>query len=78
MLVAPLSPQNLTTFDLRVGVSGEKASSILRFDLKSKKWSSIEPKGDVPKHRCYHSGIVVGKEIWIYGGKATNFHLNTS
>ncbi|XP_076914466.1 uncharacterized protein LOC143573485 [Bidens hawaiensis] len=54
------------------GGSGEGDANYLNdlhiLDLKTMKWSSPEPKGDVPMPRDSHIAVSVDNKIFIYGG----------
>ncbi|MFS7954148.1 putative galactose oxidase/kelch, beta-propeller, kelch-type beta propeller [Helianthus anomalus] len=54
------------------GGSGEGDANYLNdlhiLDLKTMKWSSPEPKGDVPMPRDSHIAVSVDNRIFIYGG----------
>ncbi|KAK1423699.1 hypothetical protein QVD17_19007 [Tagetes erecta] len=54
------------------GGSGEGDANYLNdlhiLDLKTMKWSSPDPKGDVPMPRDSHIAVCVDNKIFIYGG----------
>jgi hypothetical protein len=46
------------------------------FDLQKKTWTKISPKGVSPKPRAYHSAIIRGTVMWIFGGSSDSGYLN--
>ncbi|GJZ49806.1 Rab9 effector protein with kelch motifs-like protein [Tanacetum coccineum] len=54
------------------GGSGEGDANYLNdlhiLDLKTMRWSSPEPQGDIPVPRDSHSAVTVDNKIFVYGG----------
>lgn len=61
------------------GGSGEGDANYLNdlhiLDLKTMKWSSHEPEGDVPVPRDSHSAVPVDNKIFVYGGDCGDSYL---
>ena len=45
------------------------------FDTFERSWASYFPKGIDPTPRRYHSGAIIGTELFIYGGQDVNGRL---
>ncbi|EFJ44314.1 kelch repeat protein [Volvox carteri f. nagariensis] len=56
---------------------GEGASNDLyAFDLETSTWSQLQPKGDLPPKRSYHTMTAVGTKLYVFGGCGEEGRLN--
>jgi hypothetical protein len=46
------------------------------FDLQQKSWTKILAKGLIPTPRAFHSAIIRGTTMWIFGGSSDTGYLN--
>ena len=46
------------------------------FDLEEKTWTKITPEGLAPTPRAYHSAVIRGTVMWIFGGSSDAGYLN--
>ena len=49
--------------------------TLYMFDTLKKEWANYFPKGIDPTARRYHSGAILGSELFIYGGQDVNGRL---
>lgn len=59
------------------GGSGGNQSfnDLTKFDIKSQKWSKLEPQGDIPEPREGHTAKLIGRDrIMIHGGVNVSEH----
>nr|XP_020456474.1 rab9 effector protein with kelch motifs isoform X7 [Monopterus albus] len=47
------------------------------FDAGSMKWEKVHPKGDIPPGVTSHSAVVLGKNIYIFGGMTADGASNS-
>lgn len=45
------------------------------FNIASEEWTELEAKGDIPEARCFHSSVLYGDFMFIYGGHPENSDL---
>ena len=62
--------KSIFVFGGRMGTSIDEKllNDLWTFDTDSKTWSEVEVKGDVPSPRSFHSSVVVGECIYVFGG----------
>lgn len=47
-------------------------SNLYCFDLSTRKWRLMEPLGTEPSPRKFHAAVVIGRNMYIYGGESSN------
>ena len=52
-------------------------NSLYSFDLSTKSWEVVTPRGDIPLPREHHSTSLFDNQMFIYGGKTTGRYLNS-
>ncbi|KAJ5071762.1 faciogenital dysplasia protein [Anaeramoeba ignava] len=54
----------------------KKLNSIYEFDLISKTWQLIQPKGIIPEERSWHTMSKIGYLFYVFGGEGNNDKFN--
>lgn len=49
------------------GPNSGRLNDLFRFDLKTRKWTSVVQIGEIPKKRCGHSAVVFRDSMFVYG-----------
>ena len=62
--------KSIFVFGGRMGTSIDEKllNDLWMFDTDSKTWSEVEANGDVPSPRSFHSSVVIGESIYVFGG----------
>ena len=62
--------KSIFVFGGRMGTSIDEKllDDLWTFDTEARTWSEVKATGDAPSARSFHSSVVVGECIYVFGG----------